>query len=88
MPMELLIFLLSVGIGAIGWLAKELSQLTNSINTLNENSAVMAKTVEIINDGMLENRKHIGELFECNDKVKQDISGIKTACNIHHGGGR
>ena len=89
---DVLLWIAGLLVGVVGWfgrsLVSEMRKLGEAIQTLNSTQQVASKTLEIVNSGMLENRRHIGELFHDCDTIRQDVSAIKAVCDVQHKGAR
>lgn len=99
MSTEIIVLMLKVALAVfsavmsvIGWLLRsvvvEMRRMSTAIGDLGADNKLQARVQEITNDGMLENRKHIGELFSKADQYSGDIKAITARCSAHHGGNK
>ena len=99
MNAEIIVLMLKIALAifstvmtVIGWLLRsvvvEMRRMSSAIGDLGADTKLQARVQDITNDGMLENRKHIGELFEKADNHGGDIKAIKAVCSNQHRTGK
>ena len=80
----------TVLLAILGWFCRsllaEMKTMSSAIIDLGSSQKVLAKTVDIINDGMLENREHVGELFAKSDEQGRELSRLIGEHEAYHGG--